>query len=138
VKSIRRVFSAVALCAAIVACDDLLGPKDIAGAYTATAFTITPTGQAATDVLGAGGSLTMTLFADGTTTGQLSVPASINNGVPITLDMAGTFSVTGKIVTFDQAADSFVRDLPFTANGNTLTGSASFSGTAVSVTLTRP
>jgi hypothetical protein len=40
-------------------------------------------------------------------------------------------------VTFDQSADTFVRDLTFNILGNTLVAAEIFSGVAVAVTLTR-
>src|SRR6266566_4781292 len=112
----------------LAACgDDSTGPASVAGQYAAT-----------TDVLAAGGSLTITLTANGTTPGQLFVPAALNGGTPLTASMDGTFTLSNGVVTFSQAADTFVRDMPFTVLGKTLAGSKDFSGTTVTVVLTRP
>lgn len=117
---------------------DPLGVEDIQGSYSATTFTLTPTGQAPVNVLTSGGSLTLNLAAGGSSSGQLVIPAGLNGGTALTASMAGTFALSGTTVTFDQAADTFVRDMDFTVSGRTLQGSATFGGAAVSVTLTRP
>jgi hypothetical protein len=121
----------------LAACGDATGPEGVAGSYTATTFTTVQSGNT-TNVLTAGGSLSINLTADGATTGQLFVPASVNGGTALNASMAGTFTVTNGIVTFTQSADSFVRDMPFTVSGKTLTGSKVFSGTTVNVVLIRP
>jgi hypothetical protein len=127
----------LALGVLVAACgDDGLSPADLAGSYVATVFAVTPAGQSAVDVLAAGGSLTITLSASGSTTGSLVVPASVPGG-PLTASMAGTFSLNGTTVTFTQAADTFVRNMPMTASGSTLTATQSFGGDTVQLTLTR-
>lgn len=108
----------------------------VAGVWAATQFLVTPTGQAQIDVLAAGGSMTISIFADNSTSGSLSVPASVAGGSPITASMAGTASLNSAEteVTFDQAADTFVRDLTWERVGTTtlrvsnqVAGSAAFS-----------
>ena len=89
------------------------------------------------DVLAEGGSLTITLNADGTTSGSLLVPAALNEGVDFTADMAGTFSLVGDSLSFSQNADSFVRDMSWTVNGSDIEGSGTFSGTTIVVVLNR-
>ena len=74
-------------------------------------------------------------MSNGTTTGTLVVPAPLNNGVAINESMAGTFTRNGDTVTFDQSADTFVRDMTFTVVGNVMTGSLSSGGETVAVTL---
>jgi hypothetical protein len=108
----------------------------VAGQYTATTFTVVESGNTI-DVLAAGGSLTITLTTSGTTTGQLIVPASVTGGSPLVASMDGTYTLTNGVVTFSQSADTFVRNMPFTVQGKTLTGSSIFSGATVSVVLTR-
>ncbi len=122
----------------LAACGDAsTGPASVAGQYAATTFNLVQ-GATTTDVLGAGGRLTITLTANGTTTGQLFVPAALNGGTPLTASMDGTFTLSNGVVTFSQAADTFVRDMPFTVLGKTMAGSKDFSGTTVTVVLTRP
>jgi hypothetical protein len=115
---------------------DTVGPADLVGQYAATTFTITD-GSGTSDVLAEGGSLLILLAADGSASGQLSVPASLNDGTPFTAAMDGTFTVANGIVTFTQAADTFVRDLSFTVSGRTLTASGTFSGVTIHLVLTR-
>jgi len=138
VRLLRGALPPVLLCALASCGGDPVGVGAIIGAYVATTFTLTQGSQAPTDVLAAGGSLNITLGGDGSTTGQLSIPASLNGGSALIASMAGTFSLSGTTVTFDQAADTFVRDIDFTVSGRTLQGAAVFpNAVAISVTLTR-
>ena len=64
----------------------------LAGNYTATSFVVTQTGQPPVDVLSKGGSLTINIAADSTTTGTLVLPAGAITG------QAGTADMTGKMI----------------------------------------
>ena len=120
----------------ILGCEEeALAPQTVAGAYVATTFTVQDTQLR--DVLAAGGSLQLNLAASGATTGQLFVPASITGGSDLTASMAGTFRLSGRTVQFEQAADTFVRDMDFAVVGNTLRGAGTFGGAVVTVVLTR-
>jgi hypothetical protein len=85
--------------------------------------------------------LQISLTADGTTTGHLHLAAS--GGSPaLDADMAGTWTENASVVTFSQAADTFVRNLPFTAgpDGNgmwSLTGNKAFAGTLIQIVLSK-
>lgn len=119
------------------ACDGIpTSPEELAAQYSATTFTVLQNGTTS-NVLASGGSLVITLAADGTTTGQLSIPASVNGGTPLNASMAGTFTLATGIVDFHQSADTFVRDMPFTVSKKTLSGNRTFSGATVDVVLTR-
>ena len=110
----------------------------LTGTYVATAFSVTPTGQAVINVLAAGGSLTITIAANNTTTGNLSIPASINGGTALSASMEGTATVAGTHVEFQQNADTFVRDLTWTFGNNTLSVNNQTAGAAAhTITLTR-
>lgn len=118
---------ALAVLAVIVACDESIVPpeeatpavialEDVLGAYTAVTMTTT-TGGSTTDQLARGTTLDLTLNADGTTTGRLFVPDGREEGGDLDADLAGTFSYdadTGEL-SFEQEADTFVRDMVFTA-----------------------
>jgi hypothetical protein len=86
-------------------------PPVLAGSYVATQFLVTPTGQAAINVLTSGGSLVITIATSGATSGSLVVPASLTGGQSETIAMSGAAVRSGNTVTFQQTADSFVRDL---------------------------
>jgi hypothetical protein len=137
---IVRIARTAALAAVVMAaaCGDSFSPtlETVAGTYTATTFTTTANGTT-TDQLAAGGSLVLTLAAGGTTSGQLVVPAVGDAGADFIADMAGTWVLTGDKVTFTQGADTFVRDMTFTATENELRGDETFGGTRVQVTLRR-
>jgi hypothetical protein len=109
----------------------------IAGAYAATVFRVTPTGQPPIDVLAQGGSLSVTIASDNTASGSLSLPASVA-GTPFSASMAGTVVQTGTTVKFQQTADTFVRDLTFNIVGNTLQTTDQVAGVgSFTITLTR-
>ena len=134
-----QLFRLISTAAAFVlfACgDDAFTPSvmDTAGSYSATTFTTT-NGGSTTDQLAAGASLVLTLADNGTATGRLFVPGGAQGGGDLDADMAGTWTLTGRIVNFDQTADTFVRDMPFTVESNRLRGEATFSGTTIRVTL---
>ena len=101
----------------------------------ATQFTSTQAGST-TDWLAAGASITTTLNANGTTSGQLVFP-----GEP-TEDLTGTWTLRGSAVRMNHPnADTFLRDMDFQVQGNTLVGDETFSDpdgpVRVRVTLTR-
>jgi len=120
--------------------EDLLGPSDLAGMYDATTFDLVA-GADTTDVLAAGGSLLITLMSNGSTSGHLTVPASLAGGTEFNADLPGTFTISRDTLHFAHAADTFVRDLSFAivvdGAAASLTGSATFSDTTVVVVLER-
>lgn len=91
----------------------------ITGTYQATVFQVTPIGQPMIDVLARGGTLSLVIAADNSTTGSISLPPSIL-GSPFSANLTGTAVQTGNTVQFQQTDDTFVRDLTFTVVGTTL------------------
>ena len=134
-----RFASAAVVFTALVSpsCSEALSPEDLAGTYEARTLTVTPAGESTIDALAAGTTLTITLVANGTTTGHLSIPASLNEGTPLEADLVGTFTLSGEHVEFTQSADTFVRDMTFVFAGSSLSSVGVFSGDTVRVTLTR-
>ena len=127
---------------ALVAAIALLGcdstePSVIAGTWTATEFTITESGEQPQDVLAAGGSLTIVVSSNNTTSGSMTIPASLTGGSAVTESMEGTATVNGASVEFSQSADTFVRDLTWTFAGSSLTANQTVSGVTLDITLTR-
>ena len=113
------------------------GPSasDVAGAYFVKTFSTTTDGVT-TDQLAAGATLTLTLRPDGTTTGHLFIP--VHDRLPdLEADMAGTWTLTGDTVRFEQNADTFVRQLPFQIGPDRLDGEATIGPTTLHVSLTR-
>jgi hypothetical protein len=102
--------------------DDPVHPQEISraelvGRFEATTIHVDPAGaEAPIDVLEElGGELEVTLNADGTTTGHIFVPGADEEGGSLDESLTGTFTFdedTGE-VTFEQGADTFVRDLTF-------------------------
>ncbi len=111
--------------------------ENVAGTYQANTLTATQ-GNTTTDLLDLGASLTLTLNADGTTEGQLLGPGLDEGGGDLDVDLAGTWTLSSGTVTFDQPeGDSFVRNVPFTADRNRLTGEGNFLGTTIRAVLTK-
>jgi hypothetical protein len=130
------------LAATIAACGDSSTPAQrlSTGNYAATIFTTTGTGGQ-TNQIAAGSELNLSLGPTGATAGHLHIAAS-GSQPAIEADMAGTWTEEGNVVEIDQPADTFVRDMDFTAgpgvNGTwTLSGDQSFNGTRIQITLTR-
>jgi hypothetical protein len=121
------------LVATTVACgDESTGPsvQAAAGTYTATRLRTTENGTT-TDQLAAGATITLTLNANGTTSGHFTVPGELN------ANLAGSWTLNGTTVSLNHTADTFLRDMPLQLQGNTLVGDQTFSGTRVEVTLTK-
>ena len=125
---------------AVLGCgSDTTAPDPLVNSYVASTWITTGTsGQ--TNQLLSGSSLVIFLNSDGTTSGHLHVAAS--GGDPaFDADMAGTWSRQGNTVNFNQAADTFVRNMPFTVMSSAdathweLIGDKTFAGTRVQLTL---
>ncbi len=101
--------------------------ETVAGTYEASEFTAT-TSIGTIDLLLAGATVDATLAPDGTTSGRLFVPGGEEDGSDLDEDLTGTWTLAGETVTFDQTADTFIRDAEFIAGRNTLTGEGTFSG----------
>lgn len=89
------------------------------------------------DVSAQGGSLTIALTSQHTTTGRLFVPGGGNGGADLDADLVGTWTLSGNTVRFSQAADTFVRDLAFTVKGQTLASQGSAGGATFDIVLSR-
>lgn len=123
----------------LAACDTITtasAVEMVAGTYTAIEFRLM-TAEDTTDVLKQGGRLHLRLDVDGTVSGELFVPGGDEDGGDLLEDMAGTWSLKGDVVTFDQDADTFVRDTPFRVRGEELVAEWSDSEGDVRVVLVR-
>ena len=74
---------------------------------------------------------------DGTTSGRLLAPGLGENGADLDEDLAGTWTLEGSTVIFDQTGDTFIRDVPFTADPNRLNAEGAFGGAVVRAVLTK-
>jgi ABC-type Fe3+-hydroxamate transport system substrate-binding protein len=124
---------------ALVACgggDDSFSPTSatVAGDYTARVFTLTSS-VGTTDLLALGATVVVSLEPGGTTTGRLFVPGGAEDGGDLDEDLAGTWSLTGNTVTFNQSSDTFIRDADFTAGPDNLIGEGVFGGATVRLVL---
>jgi len=107
--------------------------EDLVGTFDATSFTMTIDG-ATTDLLAAGGSLTLTLSFAGDVSGRLVAPGAGEQGADLDEDMVGswTFDSITHIVHFTQTTHTFVRLAVFvpsrTGDSETIHLTASYSG----------
>ena len=137
-KSILRVARGIGAIGVLLAfgCDDSSGPDDSpAGAYHATSLVSTESGQS-TNHIANGSTIDLTLTSQGTTSGLFHIVTSAA-GPGLDANLAGTWTINGSTVELDGSADTFMRDMEFTYNGNTLVGDETFSGTRIQLTLTR-
>ncbi|NIR46649.1 MAG: hypothetical protein GWN99_19775 [Gemmatimonadetes bacterium] len=104
---------------------------EVAGAYSATTFTVRNGGT--TDVLAGGGSIDLVLNADGTTTGRLFVPDLFGPGTGIDADLAGSWHFYGPRLELNHAADTFLRDMIFSVGSGRFSGEEEFSGVTITV-----
>lgn len=120
------------------ACDSSTAPSttSVAGIYSATAFTTTTSGVT-TDQLAAGATVALVLSPQGSTTGELFIPDAGEGGGDFVADLQGTWTLNGGTVQLSHAADTFLRDMPLTVQGNTLVGDRTFGSTRVQLTLTK-
>lgn len=111
--------------------------KTLHGTYQATSFTYAQAGGVPANVLAAGGSVTLTIGNDFGTTGTMMIPASVSGGSNTTVSLLGSAAQQGDIVILNLVTDTFLRDIEFSFDGNTLTGSRTFSGVTVAITLAK-
>ena len=118
--------------------DDGFSPtvENVAGSYSAASFTLSsPVGTI--DLLALGSTVDVTLAPDGSTTGRLFVPGGAEDGGDLEADLTGTWTLDGSTVTFNQTADTFIRDAEFTVSRNQLTGEGTFDNQTVRLVLTK-
>ena len=111
--------------------------ENVAGLYSAWTFTY-ETSTGTTDLLAAGAVVSIDLADDGTTTGEIFVEDGGEGGGDLDEDLTGTWTLEGGTVTFDQTADTFIRDLEFTADEDLLEGEDTFDDVTIRLVLTKP
>jgi hypothetical protein len=110
--------------------------ENIAGSYQASSLTGTQSGITV-NLLSLGATVAIVLNEDGTTTGRVFAPGLDEGGEDLDVDLAGTWTLQGETVTFNQAGDTFIRDIPFTVGRNRLQGEGTFNTVTVRLTLTK-
>jgi hypothetical protein len=140
-RSLLVSMGALALAALAAGCsddDDVFTPsvENVSGSYSAETFTVT-TGAGTVDLLAQGAEVTVDLAADGTTTGHLFIPGGDEDGGDLEADLSGSWTLTDSTVTFSQDADTFIRDVEFTASENRLTTEGAFGEATIRLVLGR-
>ena len=137
-RTMIRRGAALCLVVALAACgdDDDNGfdptEDDVAGSYSATTFTLGPI-----DLLALGATVTATLDADGSTSGELHVPGGAPGGGNLDESLEGTWSLSGTTVTFSPSSSTVLTDVDFAAGPNTLTGEGTYLGDVLRLVLTK-
>jgi hypothetical protein len=137
-KTMIRRGAALCLVVALAACGDDddggFNPTvdDVAGSYSATEFTLNDI-----DLLALEATVTATLDADGTTSGQLLVPGGGVGGGDLDEDLEGTWSLSGTTVTFSPSNSTVLTDVDFAVEPNTLTGEGIYMGAVLRLVLTK-
>jgi hypothetical protein len=128
----------LALTIALAACGDDFSPtvENVAGAYSASTFTY-QADDGTTDLLADGAVVSIELAEDGTTTGEIFVEGGGEGGADLEADLAGTWTLEGSTVTFDQGADTFIRDVEFTADEDLLIGEETFDDVTIRLVLSK-
>ena len=137
-SSIMRAIALV-LTIALAACgDDNFSPtvENVAGSYTASTFTY-ESSDATIDLLAAGAVVSIDLADDGTTTGEIFVAEGAEDGGDLDEDLTGTWTLAGNTVTFEQGADTFIRDVEFTADEDVLIGEETFDDVTIRLVLSK-
>lgn len=118
--------------------DDSFSPtvENVAGSYQASTLTGTQSGITV-NLLSLGATVAIVLNEDGTTTGRVFAPGLDEGGQDLDVDLAGTWTLQGETVTFNQTGDSFIRDVPFAVGRNRLQGEGTFNTVTVRLTLTK-
>lgn len=137
-----RRLAMFAVLAAAGACSEGPSPTAsslIAGAYSATVFQVTPQGSTSPlDLLAAGSSLNIVIDGGHSTSGQMRIPkAFLGTSADFVESMAGSATLTGTTVRFNQTADTFVRDLTWTTSGRTISANQVVGGDQYNIVLTR-
>jgi hypothetical protein len=117
-----RVLALTSALMALGACrsDFTSGPDSLVGTYIAPHIFVTPIGGAPMDLVANGATLKIAIAEDNTTSGTLFIPSGVTGGAPLQASMVGAVVRTGDVVTFQQTADTFVRDLRWTVYSQTL------------------
>jgi len=132
--------AAVAAVAALAACSsgEILFPnaRNLAGMWVAWEFTVTDS-TGTRDFAGGGNQFTLVLDPNGTVTGHLHLIGAGEGGADVDADMAGTWKLDHWTITFDQAADTFVRDTDFRFDQAYLRADFVSDGTTVHIRMIR-
>lgn len=140
-QRLRRRALALAAVPALVlasACDNDVSIEGdvLAGSYAATSFLVTPSGQPTVDVIAKGGSLTITIAGDSSTTGLLSLPAGVLSPQGGTASMAGRVSQRADgSFRFTQLEDTFIEQLVWQQFTGALVSTTFLSNTQFQITL---
>lgn len=102
-------------------------PENMSGAYNAVQMVAADNHtNVVHDWLAAGAALNLDLAVNGTVTGHLFLPNSVTGTGDYNADMAGTWLLTGTVIQFGQTADSFVREMDFSAGPDRMNGDKTF------------
>lgn len=132
-RRVRGAAAGLALAAAACGGDGTGPPASAAGSYEAIQL-VTTEGAVVTDHVADGVVITLDLLEGGTTAGHFLAPGGGEMGEDLDFDLTGTWSQSGSRVTFDHAADTFIRDMVFVHDDGVLAGDAILGGVRIQAT----
>lgn len=136
--AVRENIALIGCAGAIFACAESLPTMEtVAGTYAATVFTLQEGDEVLQDILAQGGFINLALTVEGTTSGRAFVPGGGEGGEDFDADLTGTWMLDSVTVTLDHSADTFLRDMSFTVEGDQLLGQESFGGATVTLELSK-
>ena len=118
--------------AAGLACGGPIGPTvaSVAGTYNAVEFTITGITGEPVDYLAVGGSVMLTLHADGASDGKFEMTAG-----SFSVPLGGVWTLTDSTVVVQIDTEEYPGDLTFRVGDNELTGGGGWSDAYLSLRL---
>jgi hypothetical protein len=124
----------------LLACGSSTAPaaNSVAGGYIPLVW-VTTGGTGQTSELEAGSTLSLTLHANGLTSGQLHIAATASRPV-FDADMSGSWTQNGSTISISQSIDTFVQHTSFEmspdpVSGWDLAGSTTFGGNLIQIIL---
>ena len=109
----------------------------IFGNYSSSLFTLALDGNSPIDVLSAGGYINIELSEDSTTIGELFIPDTLDltGGGDLKFNLIGQFKLEGNSITFEQNADTFIRNAEWLYSSQKISGNYSKDGVVIEVVL---
>ena len=137
-RRLARLVLVPALALATACKNDVsIEPDVLAGSYIATSFLVTTSGQPTVDVIAQGGALAITIAADSTTTGLLSLPAGVLS------PQGGTAGMSGRVMQLSNGSfrftqpteDTFIEQLDWQQFTGALVSTSFIANTQFQITL---
>jgi len=113
--------------------------EEILGKYSTTTFLFTLENDAPLDILSVGGYINIELNEDKSTDGLFYLPDTLGltEGGEARIELVGLFDMVDNIVTFDQDADTFIRNVEWVYSDSKISGKYSKTDVVIEVVLSK-